>query len=216
MSEKLVVAGTGGLGREVMFLINEVNKETTIYDILGFIDGDDSNTGKMVDGFQVLGTDDWLLQCDEETNVVIAIGSGKIRSLVYEKLSVNKKLKFPSVLANNTVLPANITFGQGCIVLPSCVFSPNVAVGSFSVINPACTIAHDVIIADFATLSPGVNIAGNVNIKEYTNIGIGACVIQGIGIGCNTIIGAGAVVVSNIPDDCTAVGVPAKPIKFTK
>jgi sugar O-acyltransferase (sialic acid O-acetyltransferase NeuD family) len=213
MPEKLVVIGTGGLGREVMFMITELNNETAMYDILGLIDGDDSKVGTVVSGFKVLGTDDRLLQCDEETNVIIAIGSGKTRRLVYERLSVNKKLKFPSVYANNTVLPGNVTFGQGCIVLPSCVFSPNVAIGDFSVINPACTIAHDVIIEDFVTISPGVNIAGNVYIAKNASIGIGACVIQGISIGHNTIIGAGAAVVHDIPDNCTAVGIPAKPIK---
>jgi len=215
MTEKLVVIGTGGLGREVMFLITEVNKEKVIFDVLGFIDGDDSKVGTIVDGFQVLGTDDWLLQCNEEMSVVVAIGSGKTRRLVCDKISINKKLKFPTIIAKNTVLPTTVLFGQGCIVLPSCVFSPNVSIGDFSVINPACTIAHDVIIEDFATISPGVNIAGNVHIKSYTSIGIGACVIQGISIGCNTIIGAGATVVNDIPNDCTAVGVPAKPIKFT-
>jgi len=31
-----------------------------------------------------------------------------------------------------------------------------------------------------------------------------------------TIVGAGAVVSRSLPDDCTAVGIPAKPIKFGK
>ncbi len=32
----------------------------------------------------------------------------------------------------------------------------------------------------------------------------------------NSIIGAGAVVIKNIPQDCTAVGVPAKIIKMNR
>jgi sugar O-acyltransferase (sialic acid O-acetyltransferase NeuD family) len=198
-----------------MYLITEDTKETAKYDILGFIDGDDSKVGTMVNGFQVLGNDEWLLQCNEDMNVVIAIGSGSIRRVVYEKIAINKKLKFPTIIANNITLPETVNFGQGCIVLQTCAFSPDIVAGEFSVINPGCTIAHDVTIEDFATLSPGVNIAGNVYIKSSTTIGIGACVIQGIKIGRNTMIGAGAAVVCNIPDDCTAVGVPAKPIKYS-
>ncbi len=57
---------------------------------------------------------------------------------------------------------------------------------------------------------------GNVTIGEGTHIGIGATIIQNINIGKNVIIGAGAVVVTDIPDNCTAVGVPARPIKFHK
>jgi len=214
MSEKLVVIGTGGLGREVMHLIYDFNKETAIYNVLGFIDGDSFCMGKLVEGYPVLGTDDWLLQCGEEMNVVIAIGSGKTRNLVYNKISSNKNLKFPVILAKSAVLPETVKLGQGCIVLQSCVFSPNTILGDFSVINPACTIAHDVTINDYVTISPGVNIAGNVIIGDNVSIGIGACIIQGINIGQNTVIGAGAAVVRDIPADCTAVGVPAKPIKY--
>lgn len=46
------------------------------------------------------------------------------------------------------------------------------------------------------------------------SIGTGSAVIQGINIGRNTVVGAGAVVVKDLPADCTAVGSPAKPIKF--
>ena len=39
-------------------------------------------------------------------------------------------------------------------------------------------------------------------------------IIQGKNIGSQSIIGAGAVVVKDIPKRCTAVGSPAKPIRF--
>jgi len=38
--------------------------------------------------------------------------------------------------------------------------------------------------------------------------------IQGITVGNYSIVGAGAVVIKDIPEKCTAVGSPAKPIKF--
>lgn len=39
-------------------------------------------------------------------------------------------------------------------------------------------------------------------------------IIQGKSIGDYSIVGAGAVVVNDIPANCTAVGNPAKPIKY--
>lgn len=48
------------------------------------------------------------------------------------------------------------------------------------------------------------------------SVGTGSAIIQGIKIGNNTILGAGAVVVKDLPANCTAVGSPAKPIKFHK
>jgi acetyltransferase-like isoleucine patch superfamily enzyme len=45
-------------------------------------------------------------------------------------------------------------------------------------------------------------------------VGTGAQIINLVEIGENTIIGAGAVVSKSLPANCTAVGIPAKPIKF--
>ena len=47
-------------------------------------------------------------------------------------------------------------------------------------------------------------------------MGTGSKIIQGLSVGMNTFVGAGAVVVRNLPPDCTAVGVPAKPIKINR
>ena len=61
---------------------------------------------------------------------------------------------------------------------------------------------------------PGVNISGKVIMKDAVYIGTGATIINQLEIGENTIIGAGALVSKTLPSNCTAVGVPAKPIKF--
>lgn len=44
-------------------------------------------------------------------------------------------------------------------------------------------------------------------------IGAGACILGSISIGNNVIIGANAVVLKDVPDNCVAVGVPAKIIR---
>ncbi len=61
---------------------------------------------------------------------------------------------------------------------------------------------------------PGVNVSGEVILENGVYIGTGAKVINQVRIGSYTIIGAGAVVAKNLPANCTAVGMPAKPIKF--
>jgi acetyltransferase-like isoleucine patch superfamily enzyme len=63
---------------------------------------------------------------------------------------------------------------------------------------------------------PGVNISGEVTIDECVYIGTGAKIVNQVEIGEGTIVAAGAVVSKSLPAHCTAVGVPAKPIKFNK
>ena len=61
---------------------------------------------------------------------------------------------------------------------------------------------------------PSVNISGEVIVGEGVYVGTGAKIINQLEIGDYTIVGAGAVVAKPLPAKCTAVGVPAKPIKF--
>lgn len=61
---------------------------------------------------------------------------------------------------------------------------------------------------------PTVNISGEVIVNEAVYVGTGAKIINLLEIGENTIVGAGAVVSKSLPANCTAVGIPAKPIKF--
>ena len=69
-------------------------------------------------------------------------------------------------------------------------------------------------ISDYCSFMPGVNISGVVVIKGSVYVGTGAKIINQVEIGENTIVGAGAVVFKSLPANCTAVGIPAKPIKF--
>ena len=61
---------------------------------------------------------------------------------------------------------------------------------------------------------PGINVSGEVELEEGAYVGTGAKIINQITVGQNSTIGAGAVVSKSIPSNCTAVGIPAKPIKF--
>ncbi len=63
-------------------------------------------------------------------------------------------------------------------------------------------------------ISPGVTICGDATLKDGCDIGAGATILPWVTIGRHTIIGAGAVVTEDIPDNVTAVGVPARIIKY--
>lgn len=83
---------------------------------------------------------------------------------------------------------------------------------------------NGIIISHFATIGANcvirqqVTIAQNNNnesaiIKDNVVIGAGAKIIGKVTIGNNAVIGANAVVTHDIPDNCVAVGVPARVIK---
>jgi len=209
----IVILGAGGLGREVLFELRELNKRGADFNILGFADDSPGADRKIIHGICVLGGSDWLKRYDKPLCVVIAVGSARVRRMLFERIRSNANLSFPNIIAHDVICSENVSFGEGCIVCFSDVFTVDISLGSFVLINNGCTVGHDAVLDNFVTLYPGVNVSGNVNIKEGCEIGAGSCIIPGKTVGENTIVGAGAVVIDNLPADCTAVGVPARVIK---
>lgn len=210
----LIIVGTGGFGREVAWLVDRINERTATWNLLGFVDDNESLHGTIVNGYPVLGGCGCLGEYSD-AYIVCAVGASKTRKKIIEK--INTLLESPkyATLIDPTVQMSNlISVGEGTIICANSVLTVNVTIGNQVIINLACTIGHDAVLQDFVTLYPTVNFSGNSVAMECVELGTGTQVIQGKTIGECAIVGAGSVVVKDIPANCTAVGCPAKPIKF--
>ena len=78
----------------------------------------------------------------------------------------------------------------------------------------SCTVGYDIVIKDYVAFIPSVNISSEVTICEGVHVGTGAKIINQLEIGKYAIVGSGAVVSKTLPANCTAVGVPARVIKY--
>lgn len=209
----IMIVGAGGLGREVVWLIRRINeKNDTKWNILGFVD-DGVEAGTQVQGFTVLGDTDYLQSYEKNVHVVCAIAKSTIKRKVIEKLQTNTNISFPNLIDPSVICADSAIFGIGSIVCANSVVSVNVQINDFVLIDWNCTVGHEAILESYTTLYPGVRVSGDTVIGKETEIGTGSCIIQGKTIGQNAVIGAGAVVVRDIPENCTAVGNPAKVIK---
>ena len=207
----LIVFGAGGLGRETMFQLQEMNRANPAYRLLGF--ADDRCYGTVVDDCPVLTDTQGLLCRTEDTCIVIAVGNPRSRRQIYNALRVNPYLTFPTVIAPNAVCSDRVRFGMGCLVGFGATLTVDITVGDFVLISNGCNIAHDAVLRDYATLYPAVHVSGSVTIGKSCEIGVGSSIIQGMTVGDGAILGAGCAVVRDIPPHCTAVGVPAKVIR---
>lgn len=107
-------------------------------------------------------------------------------------------------------------YGEGSIICAGCLITVNVTIHEFVILNLGCTVGHDTEIGAYSSLMLSVNVSGEVEIGEGVYVGTGAKIINRLSIGEGTIVGAGAVVTGSLPACCTAVGIPAKPIKYHK
>jgi len=211
--EKIVIIGAGGFGREVKMLIDQINEQKKTYLIEGFYD-DNSKLKNQINGLPLLGTVEDLSRREDNISVAMGIGIPKIKEEVFQKLSL-KKFNFPTLIHPNVFIGKDeVTLGKGCVICANNIITCNIAIGDFVTLNLSCTTGHDTKINSFASFMPSVNISGEVIIGKAVYVGTGAKIINQLQIGENTIVGAGAVVAKSLPANCTAVGMPAKPIKF--
>ena len=207
----IVIIGAGGFGREVAWLIEDINKQSLEWNILGYVDDNESVQDKHIGDYPVLGKTDYLF--DKGINVVIAIANPTIRQKIYNELKSTKN-RFPILIHPSVIYSKRVTFGQGVVVSAGTILTVDIIIDDFVLIDRLNNIGHDTRIESFSTLLPSTTVSGNVNIEYGVLIGTGTTIIQELTIGKNTTIGAGAVVTREIPSNCTAVGAPAKPIKF--
>ena len=212
--KNIVIIGAGGVGREVSLIIQQINELEQTWNLLGFIDDNTDNWGKVINGNSVIGGIDSLEFLSNDTYIVIAIANYKVKKNIVNK--INNKFKFATIVHPKVWIHDYMTVGEGTIIYEGAILTANIEIGNHVIISPKCGVGHDSIIKDYVSLLWNVNVSGNDLIEEGVMMGSGSTVIQGKKIGKGSIIGAGAVVVNDIESFSTAVGVPAKVIKSDK
>lgn len=210
----LIIFGASGFGREVAWAVERLNKVTPAWNLLGFMDDADDIQGTEINGYKVLGkTAD--VSNYPDAYYVVAVGASRTREKIVSNMkTVNPSIKFGTVIDPSVEMSDLVTIGEGTIICAHTIITVNIEIGSHVIINLDCTVGHDAVLQDFVTLYPSVNVSGITNIGHAVELGTGMQIIQGKTVGDYSIVGAGAVVVKDIPAKCTAVGSPAKPIKF--
>lgn len=207
--EKLIIIGSGGCAKEVICIIENINKIEPKFNILGFISNDENKNSIL--GYPNLGTDDSLIDYSNEgICVVVAIGFPLIRKKIYEESLKKFSFEYPNIISPTASCGNCGELGIGNIICDRANFTIDYELGNFNLINVASTIAHDVSISDFVTINPGSNISGCVDIGECVDIGAGTQIIQNVKVGKYSVIGAGSVVINEVEDNSLYVGVPAK------
>lgn len=145
--------------------------------------------------------------------VIITIGNNHHRKAVANRLDY----PFKTAIHPGAVVSSHIKkIGKGTVIMAGVVINPDVKVGDHVIINTGATVDHECKLANFVHVSPGATLCGNIEVGEGAHIGAGAVIIPGIKIGKWVTLGAGAVLINDLPDYCTAVGNPAKIIKYGK
>ena len=207
----LVIVGHGGLAKEVAFLVEEINRPSPTWNLLGYVTAQRECVGQLHAARPIVDTDDGLRQRATPLAVAVAIGQPALARAVAEKLRKNLRLTFPNLIHPRATGDwPRIQQGVGNIVLNGASFTTAIRLGSFNLFNPGVTVAHDCELGDYNRLGPGAHLCGAVVMADEVFVGAGAVVTPGRRLGRGVVLGAGAVVVNDLPEAGTYTGVPAR------
>jgi len=204
----IVIIGAGGFGKEVAWLIEQINRVNQTWNLLGYVD-DYKPMGTEINGAQILGPIDWLK--GQKLSVICSISDPLIRKQIIEKLSHSHN-DFVTLIHPKVEISDTVTIGKGTLICEGAKFTVNISIGNHVIIYHNSVVCHDSIIRDYCTILPSVNISGNVHIDYMTTLGTGSKIIQNLKIGSNVLVGAGSVVIRDVNKNSKVVGVPAKEI----
>ena len=208
MLKDLIIIGAGGVGRETALIVEDINNKSREWNLLGFVD-DYKEIGEDINGYKVLGGNDYINNYEKEVYVVCAIANYKIKKNIIEKIK-NSNVKFANLIHPSVNLNKTVEIGSGCIIYANSIITANISIGNHVIVSPKCGIGHDSIIKDYCSLLWNVNVSGNVVLEEGVTMGSGSTIIQGKRVGHGSFIGAGAVVIEDINEESVAVGVPTR------
>ena len=205
--KKLIIAGAGGFGREVLQWALQSVDFNKKFIISGFIDDDKTALDKFSLSYKILGTiTEWIPRNNEVFVVAAGYVNNKkiIESKLTEKGACYINIIHPTAIINDTAI-----LGIGNIICPNVVISDSAFVNNHVSINVGSIIGHDAKVGSYSVISSQCDIA-TCNVGEGVFVGSKVSILPGMKIGTNSYLCAGSVIMSNVKDGGKMFGVPAK------
>ena len=210
----IVIFGSGGMAREVAFLIEEINRAAPQWNLLGFVEADRERVSETIGKYRVYCTEEELLEelLDKKLAAVIGIGDPAAIHKIATRFAASPNLDFPNLIHPTVVRDeSGVALDRGNILCAGSIFTTGIAIGSFNIFNYNSSYGHDLRVGDSCVFNPGVQISGGVEMGSRCLVGTGATILQYLKIGDDVTVGAGSVVTKDVATGTTVVGVPAKP-----
>jgi sugar O-acyltransferase (sialic acid O-acetyltransferase NeuD family) len=208
VTERLVIIGAGGFGREVMVYA----EDCASFNLKGFLD---SRT-HLLDGYSrsigIIG--DPMTYEPEEDDIFICAQGDPAARRTYALPILARGGKFASIRHPKSAMSAYSKLGRGCVLAPHVGISCDVVIGDFVCFNDYAIVGHDARVGDWCQINGHVTIAGGAEIGPLVTIHPNSVVLAGARIGEGVTVGAGSVVAGRIPAGVTVMGNPARRFDF--
>jgi sugar O-acyltransferase (sialic acid O-acetyltransferase NeuD family) len=169
MSKTIIIVGAGGFGREVFWLISEINSHNHEWDVLGFLDDNKNALAGFENYPEIIGIIDDYREINNKYNdsvfLINAIGDPDIKKKVVMLLN-DAGAKWATLVHPTSSIGTNSTINEGSILARNSLITCDVTVGRHVHINCYSGCGHDVIVGDYCTMAAHVDIQGGVHVGE--------------------------------------------------
>lgn len=204
----LIIVGAGGFGREALYIAKDINKVEPTWNILGFIDDNQSALDGIPCDYKIIGTiSDWQPQPGQY--FAMGVASPKAKEALATKLKA-RGAEFATLISPYARIWDFFKCGEGCVISGS--IGDNVTLGNFVHIAGSM-IGQDTVIEDYSTTTGYTNIA-TAHIGKRVFVGSHAAVIGHKKVGDDAMIAAGSIVFNNVKPGTKVMGYPAKKIQI--
>lgn len=195
--KNIIIVGAGGLGKEIVWLIEDINIKHPTYVIQGYVD-DEKPIGWSYNGYSVIGRINELpeLCCMSRANAVIALQKGSDRRRIVEDLGEFDS--WETLIHPSAIISMTSSIGKGCMFFANCIVSIDTVIGDFALCYLASIISDNCEIGDFVSMMSGSTVSEHVVIEDETYLSAGVTVCPDIKIGRRATAGAGTLVNKNL------------------
>jgi len=223
MSEKgrwnglpLVIFGSGGISREVVLIIDEINRlsKNAVFDLVGFVEDSSNKVGALVDEISVVSSDQEFKEFSRAfpvLGVVLPLGFPKLKKKIFETvLKGIDNLVFPNIIHPSSRIDLSRNkLGMGNVITANNMLTLDVELGNFNLLNDGVVVGHDVRVGSFSVINPLASISGACIIGDEVLIGAGARILQNRKIADRVVVASGSVVLRDVIEEgVTIIGVP--------
>jgi sugar O-acyltransferase (sialic acid O-acetyltransferase NeuD family) len=212
--KNIVIYGSGGFGREVVWLINNINKVKKEWRIVGFIDDTKKDKYvKYVDNTLLLGGKEWFQTQSDELYVICAMGSSESRYKIYNELSIYKNLKLATLIDPSVAIDDTAYIGKGSIICYGSNIMAGAKLGKGIVLNIRTAIGHDCTVGDYCTCCVHTVLSGGSRLGEFCEIGSNSFLLKNITLASHVTVAPVSSVLSNLKESGIYSGNPARRVK---
>lgn len=209
----LVIVGAGGHGREVLDVVEAVNRRAPTWRLLGFV-SDRMEDGRLLDrNTPVLGGVEVLDVHGAEH--VVAIGDTVIRHRVSSQTDRMGPAAAPLVHPDASISPG-AELEVGSVVFAGVRVGRDTRIGRHSHLNLNALCGPGAVVGDHAFLGQGAIIESHAKLGEGVFVGSNAWVVSGCHVDRWAVIGAGAIVADHVQAGQVVAGDPARPLRASR